>query len=141
MVTCRSVDDRGLPREEEEMNIRKISTTILGLAATAGTFAGVVGSGAPAAFASTNYEVLASPSLNVRSGPSTSAGIVGSVAYHTWVTIACQTTGTFVNGSYIWDELSAGRYVADYWMSTPVFNGYSPGIPQCGSAPPPPPPP
>ena len=60
--------------------------------------------------------------LTVRSGPSTSYGSVGSVADGTRLTIACQTYGSTVSGTYgtskIWDKLSTGGYVADAYVYT-----------------------
>ncbi len=113
---------------------------IAGLSAAAATFAG----GAAAASATSYYGpyvVLASPSLNERSAPSTSASIVGSLPYHATIYLACQTTGTSVNGSDIWDQLSDSHFVSDYYVNTPIFNGFTQGIPQCQTPPPPPPPP
>jgi predicted Rdx family selenoprotein len=75
--------------------------------------------------------------LRTRSGPGTGYGTVGLLAEGTAVTINCQTTGTVVNGSNIWDRFADGSYGSDFYVDTPVFNGYSPGIPQCSSAPPP----
>jgi surface antigen len=51
------------------------------------------------------------------------------------ITIACQTTGSSVNGSVIWDKLPTGQYVSDDWVSTPVFDGYTPGIARCPQPP------
>ena len=62
-----------------------------------GTFVAVP-TAAQAATAYGPYTTLASPSLNERSVPSTSASIIGSLPYHSSIMIACQTTGTAVNG-------------------------------------------
>jgi len=84
----------------------------------------------------TTYLTTASPNLNVRSGPSTADSTVGSpLAYHTQITISCQTTGASVDGSAIWDEIGSGRYVSDYWVNTPDFGTYSPGLPVCAGTP------
>lgn len=60
--------------------------------------------------------------LTVRSGPGTG------------VTIACQTTGTTVDGTYgtsnIWDRIGAGRYIADAYVPT-GHDGYIPGVTRC----------
>jgi surface antigen/uncharacterized protein YraI len=84
---------------------------------------------------SPTYLTTASPSLNVRSGPSTADTVVGSLAYHTSITISCQTTGATVDGSAIWDEIGSGRYVSDYWVNTPNFGTYSPGLAVCAGTP------
>jgi surface antigen len=92
-------------------------------------------SGIPHCGAPTTYLTTASPTLNVRSGPSTDDSIVGSLAYHTSITIACQTTGATVDGSAIWDEIGSGRFVSDYWVNTPNFGTYSPGLAVCAGTP------
>ncbi|MDX2974773.1 hypothetical protein PWY36_36800, partial [Kribbella solani] len=55
------------------------------------------------------------------------------------ILIHCQTYGDSVNGSTIWDQLSSGSYVSDWYTNTPNVGTFSPGIGQCGQAPPPPP--
>jgi hypothetical protein len=46
--------------------------------------------------------------------------------------VVCQVRSTSViNGTGIWDRLSDGSYVTDYYTSTPAFNNYSPGLSRC----------
>ncbi len=101
---------------------------------------GISALGATAAHASTtsHYETLAEPSLNVRDYMSTSYPVIGSLPYHTTVTVLCQATGTSVNGSDIWDEISGHfadgltwGWVSDYYVSTPNVGTYSPGLGVC----------
>ncbi|MFC5926136.1 peptidoglycan DD-metalloendopeptidase family protein [Micromonospora vulcania] len=72
--------------------------------------------------------------LTVRSGPGTGYSSVGTVADGTRVTIACQTTGTTVTGTYgtssIWDRIGSGRYISDAYVYT-GYDGYIPGVPRC----------
>ncbi|MDG4826273.1 peptidoglycan DD-metalloendopeptidase family protein [Asanoa sp. WMMD1127] len=72
--------------------------------------------------------------LTVRSGPGTSYASVGTVADGTRVTIACQTTGTSVTGTYgtsnIWDRIGSGRFIADAYVYT-GYDGFIPGVPRC----------
>ncbi|GGO08578.1 M23 family metallopeptidase [Micromonospora parathelypteridis] len=72
--------------------------------------------------------------LTVRSGPGTGYASVGTVADGTRVTIACQTSGTTVTGTYgtssIWDRIGSGRYIADAYVYT-GHDGYIPGVPRC----------
>ncbi|MGI5523483.1 peptidoglycan DD-metalloendopeptidase family protein [Micromonospora sp. CA-259024] len=72
--------------------------------------------------------------LTVRSGPGTGYASVGTVADGTRVTIACQTSGTTVTGTYgtssIWDRIGAGRYIADAYVYT-GYEGYIPNVPRC----------
>lgn len=77
--------------------------------------------------------------LKARTGPNTSAGVVRVLPEGAAIDIACQTQGENVRGSTIWDKLSDGTYVSDFYTTTPVYAAYSPGIPVCGSTPPPPP--
>lgn len=92
------------------------------------------------------YSVIGSGAngLNERSGPSSSSALVGHLANGASVYIACQiagvaysTLGGSPSSDTIWDQLTSGAYVADYWMSTPAVGTYSPGIPHpCGGTPP-----
>ncbi|MGW3892834.1 peptidoglycan DD-metalloendopeptidase family protein [Micromonospora chokoriensis] len=72
--------------------------------------------------------------LTVRSGPGTGYAAVGTVADGTRVTIACQTSGTTVTGTYgtssIWDRIGSGRFIADAYVYT-GHDGYIPGVPRC----------
>ncbi|PWR06396.1 metalloendopeptidase [Micromonospora acroterricola] len=72
--------------------------------------------------------------LTVRSGPGTGYASVGTVADGTRVTIACQTSGTTVTGTFgtssIWDRIGSGRYIADAYVYT-GSDGYIPGVPRC----------
>lgn len=113
--------------------VRRAAAALARSVAVAALAGGAVALSAGAAGASVGpYLTTASPSLNVRSGPSTANSSVGSLPYHTSIMIVCQTTGSDVNGSSIWDEIAAGQYVADDYVNTPDFNQYSPGIPVCG---------
>lgn len=77
--------------------------------------------------------------INVRSGPNTGSAIVGQVYEGMSVGIECQTTGTLVEGTSIWNYLPAkGGYVTDAYVNT-GYDGFIPNVPQCGAAPPPPP--
>lgn len=75
----------------------------------------------------------ASAGVNIRKAPSLSAPVLGVLADHTSVAVVCQIHGDNVAGSSIWDQLSGGGFVADYYVNTPVTGGFSPGVPQCSS--------
>ncbi|MFF5181485.1 peptidoglycan DD-metalloendopeptidase family protein [Micromonospora sp. NPDC000316] len=72
--------------------------------------------------------------LTVRSGPGTGYASVGTVADGAKVTIACQTSGTSVTGTYgtstIWDRIGSGRFIADAYVYT-GYDGYIPNVPRC----------
>jgi hypothetical protein len=88
----------------------------------------------------------ASAGVNVRKAPSVSSPSLSVLPNNTPITIACQTNGDSVYGSTIWDQLTVGGYVSDYYVNTPVTGAFSPGLSQCplpstgGSGTPPPPP-
>jgi hypothetical protein len=98
---------------------------------------------APAAHADGLYWVQAQPSLNVHNGPYTTnppPRVNPSLPYGSTVHVWCQYPyGTNVYGSTWWDFLgfdSTGtqHWVTDYYISTPVFNGQSPGLANCASS-------
>lgn len=70
--------------------------------------------------------------LNARSAPNTSASIVAHYAEGAALDISCQTNGTEVNGAtWVWDKLSNGSYVSDYFTSTPTVDNFSINLPNC----------
>jgi surface antigen len=81
------------------------------------------------------YLTVASPSLNERSAPSTSASVVGSLPYHSTIYVACQTSGSLVGASTVWDQLTNGAFISDYWTNTPGQNTWTSSIARCGTAP------
>ncbi|MCU1454603.1 MAG: hypothetical protein JWN46_2749 [Acidimicrobiales bacterium] len=86
----------------------------------------------PSGPTSYTYHVVApGGSLNERSAPSTSATYEGTLPNGATINIVCQTSGSSLNGSSIWDRLTNGYYVSDYYTSTPNFATWSPPIPHC----------
>ena len=97
------------------------------------------------ASATRGYFTTASPCLRMHSAPDSATFVEGCLNKGTQIDISCQirNTGTptaNVNGSTIWDQivwtsqtgdLPAGFWVSDYYTTTPVFNGFSPGLDQC----------
>jgi hypothetical protein len=76
--------------------------------------------------------------LNVRPSPSTSGAVLANVSENTYVSVSCQTTGTTVNGTSVWDYLPAYRgYASDAYLWT-GYDGFHPQLPRCGSTTPPP---
>lgn len=73
--------------------------------------------------------------LNARSGPGTGHAVVRKLAEGAAIDISCQTKGENVRGSTIWDKLSDGSYISDFYTTTPMYAAYSPGIPVCGATP------
>jgi uncharacterized protein YraI len=78
--------------------------------------------------------------LTERTGPGLNYGSAGSLLEGQQIQISCQQqSGSAVGGSDIWDRLTNGNWVSDFYTTTPVYAAFSPGIPQCSSPPPPPP--
>lgn len=75
------------------------------------------GGGAATGTVSTN-----GANLNVRSGPSTSNAIVGSLANGATVTIQCQARGQSVTGTFgtsnLWNRIGSGRFIPDVYTYT-----------------------
>jgi hypothetical protein len=76
-----------------------------------------------------NVANVGSGTLHERTGPGTQYAIVGNLPNGAAISILCQTTGTSVAGSNIWDKLTNGSYVSDAYTTTPNFNTWSPPIP------------
>ncbi len=81
------------------------------------------------------YTVTATPHLNEHTGPSTADAVVGNLPHGSQTHVACQTIGSVYNGTDIWDKLPNGYYVTDDLLTTPVFDGFSPGIARCPAPP------
>ncbi|MCH0540762.1 peptidase [Streptomyces sp. MUM 203J] len=68
------------------------------------------------------YPVAPGVRLNVRSGPGTQYGIVKVLPEGVSVPVNCQTTGTWVTGTYgttnIWDNIGNGQFVSDAYLYT-----------------------
>jgi uncharacterized protein YraI len=69
--------------------------------------------------------------LNARSGPGTSYPVVKTYQPGATVAVACQAPGSAVASTKVWDKLTDGTYVTDYYISTPSKAGYSTPITRC----------
>jgi Domain of unknown function (DUF1906) len=63
--------------------------------------------------------------------PWNSATAAGTLAKGAALKVICQTPGTLVSGSNVWNKLSNGTYVHDVYVNTPSTTGYSAGVPRC----------
>ncbi|WNZ09466.1 SH3 domain-containing protein [Streptomyces sp. 11x1] len=79
------------------------------------------------------YSVAPGVRVNVRSGPSTSYGIVRVLSEGARVPIYCQTPGQTISGPYgttnLWDNIDNGQYISDAYVYT-GSDGYVAG--RCG---------
>lgn len=101
---------------------------VLGL--TASLFVGVASANA----ASYNVTGTGGVGLRARSASNTSSSIIRTLPEGAAIDIICQTTGETIRGSAIWDKLSDGTYISDFYTTTPVYAAYSPGLPVCGAS-------
>jgi uncharacterized protein YraI len=86
---------------------------------------------APVATVAYRYSVTSSTSLNARSGPTTSAAVVKTYPAGSTVKVVCQTTGSKVSSTAVWDKLADGSYVNDYYVSTASNTSYTTPLPRC----------
>ncbi|MBE1877419.1 glycoside hydrolase domain-containing protein [Myceligenerans pegani] len=86
---------------------------------------------APVASVARTYEVTSTTSLNARSGPSTSTSVVRTYAPGASLSVVCQGSGQKVGTTEVWDRLTNGAWVSDYYVSTPSDTGFSAAVPRC----------
>ncbi|HKE50628.1 MAG TPA: glycoside hydrolase domain-containing protein [Actinomycetes bacterium] len=86
---------------------------------------------APVASVAYAYHVTGTARLSARTAPSSSAGVVRTYAPGATVKVVCQTSGTKVVSTSVWNKLSDGSYVTDRYVSTPSAAGYSAPVPRC----------
>lgn len=87
----------------------------------------------PVATVARTHRVTSTTTLNVRSGPSTSAAVVGELAPGSTVAVICQTRGQTIGTTAVWDRIGSGGYVSDRYVSTPSSTGFSGGLARCSS--------
>jgi len=85
----------------------------------------------PVATVARSYRVTSSTALNVRSGPTSTSSGIGQLAAGSAVQVICQTRGQKIGTTTIWDRITNGGYVSDYYVSTPSKTGFSAGLPRC----------
>ena len=86
---------------------------------------------APAATVGYGYKVASPAGLNARTGPAKSYRIVKTYPPHATVQVVCQAPGSAIFSTDVWDKLSNGSYVSDYYLNTPSKTGYSVPLPRC----------
>lgn len=69
--------------------------------------------------------------LTARSGPTTAYPVVATYPSGSTVWVSCQTYGTKVGTTTVWNKLIVGGYVSDYYVNTPSNTTYSAPIPGC----------
>jgi hypothetical protein len=69
--------------------------------------------------------------LQERSGPHKNSPSTGTYNYGDPLPVECQTTGSTVYGSPVWDKLQDGNYVSDLYTTTPGGLSFTSGLPRC----------
>lgn len=85
----------------------------------------------PVATVAYTYTGTSSTVLNARTGPSTGYPVAKSYAPGSSLKVVCQAPGSTVGSTRVWDKLSDGTYVTDYYVSTPSNATYSAPLPRC----------
>jgi uncharacterized protein YraI len=86
---------------------------------------------APVATVGYAYQITSSANLNGRSGPRTSTPVMQTYSPGATLTVVCQTRGTKIGTTSVWNKLADGNYVTDYYVSTPSDTSYSAPLPRC----------
>jgi uncharacterized protein YraI len=86
---------------------------------------------APVATVGYGYQITSSANLNGRSGPNTSTPVVHTYPPGATAEVVCQTPGTKIGTTSVWDKLADGNYVSDYYVGTPSKTNYSAPLPRC----------
>jgi uncharacterized protein YraI len=81
--------------------------------------------------ASVGFAYSTTTTLSARSGPSTSSPVVATYGAGAGLRVGCQTYGTKVGTTTVWNKLTSGAYVTDYYVNTPSNTTYSYPVPGC----------
>jgi uncharacterized protein YraI len=86
---------------------------------------------APTATVAYPFHLTGTGPVNTRTGPSRSYPVVKVRPAGSSVSVVCQAPGALVAGTRVWDKLTDGSYVSDYYVSTPSTTGYSAPVASC----------
>jgi uncharacterized protein YraI len=81
--------------------------------------------------ATTAFPYQTTALVRARTGPSPSYPLVKVYPRDASVAVVCQTPGSAIGTTNVWDKLNDGSYVTDYYISTPSNSGYSPPVTRC----------
>lgn len=85
----------------------------------------------PVATVARRYRVSGATSLNARSGPGTSYAVTSTYGADASLPVVCQGVGEKVGTTAVWNRLTNGSWVSDYYTSTPSNTGFSAGLTRC----------
>ncbi|MFC0629365.1 glycoside hydrolase domain-containing protein [Kribbella deserti] len=86
---------------------------------------------APVATVAYNYTMTSSRPLASRTGPSMGYAAVATYQPRSVVRVVCQVTGTKVGTTSVWNKLTSGAFITDYYVNTLSNTGYTSWLPQC----------
>jgi uncharacterized protein YraI len=86
---------------------------------------------APVASVARTYRVTSTTPLRARSGPSTSYSVVTTYNPGATLSVVCQAAGQKVGTTAVWNRLTNGGWVSDYYVSTPSNTGFTSTVPRC----------
>lgn len=86
---------------------------------------------APVATVARTYRVTSTTSLNARTGPSSAYPVVRSYAPGASLSVVCQSTGQKVGTTAVWNRLTSGAWVTDYYVSTRSNTRFTWALPRC----------
>ena len=89
------------------------------------------GYSAPLPRCSYPYQVTATSGTSVRTGPGTSYPVAATLQNGALAWVTCQAPGSLVHTTKVWDKLTDGRWVTDYYLATHSKTTYTPPIPRC----------
>jgi uncharacterized protein YraI len=81
--------------------------------------------------ASVSYTYSVRTTIHSYSGPSTAYPVRTTIPPNANVRIVCQTFGPKIGTTTIWNRLTDGTYITDYYTRTPSKPGYSAPLPAC----------
>jgi uncharacterized protein YraI len=84
---------------------------------------------APVATTAFPYQTTAL--VRARTGPGPSYPLVKLHSKDSSVAVVCQTPGSAIATTNVWDKLNDGSYVTDRYISTPSKTGFSPPVTRC----------
>ena len=89
------------------------------------------GYSAPLPRCSYPYQVSAAGGVRERTGPGAASRAVGQLPAGALAWVTCQQRGSLTRTTRIWDKLTDGRWVTDYYVASPSKTTYSKPLPRC----------
>jgi hypothetical protein len=77
------------------------------------------------------YQVSAAGGIRERTGPGAANRAVGTLPAGALARVTCQQRGSLTHSTRIWDKLTDGRWVTDYYVASPSKTTYSKPAPRC----------